>query len=269
IADITSRHAHCRYRAKGVGGRDMKIQRILCPTDFSVKTDEALGYAVALARAYEADLFVFHCLTSASAELAEGTGQKRTGSWRDVEIRLDDSVKQHLAQADGNSLRWQTIVRDRENPGDAIAQEAAKNNVDLIVMRSRRRPHRAALLGSTAEQICRTAACPVLVTHSNERDWIDQRSDIRLKRVLIAYNFSDYAELALHYALSFAQEYQAELHMLHVLPPFSLNEPELSWYPLGQEGAYHQAARRLQKAVPPEAHLWCKVRNIVTEGHPY
>jgi len=247
----------------------MKIQRILCPTDFSVNTDEALRYAVALARAYEAELFVFHCLPSSNAESGVSPDQKRIGSLKNAETRLDDSVKKNLAQAGGNSLRWQAIVRDRDDPGDAIAQEAAKNNVDLIVMRSRRRPHRAALLGSTAEQICRTAACPVLVTHSNERDWIDQRSDIRLKRVLIAYDFSDYSELALHYALSFAQEYQAELHMLHVLPPFSLNEPELSWYPLGQEGAYHQAARRLQKAVPPEAHLWCKVRNIVTEGHPY
>jgi hypothetical protein len=34
-----------------------------------------------------------------------------------------------------------------------------------------------------------------------------------------AYDFSDYSELALHKGLSFAQEYQSELHLLHVLPP--------------------------------------------------
>lgn len=170
----------------------------------------------------------------------------------------------------GHSISpWEVIVSQCENTGDAIVNEAAARNADLIVMRSRRRPHRAALLGSTAEQICRTATCPVLVTHSEERDWVDDRSQIQLKRVLVAYDFSDFSEFALNYALSFAQEYQAELHLLHVLPPSMRTEPEISWQPFGQEGAYHTAARRLQKAVPAEAHLWCKVRNIVSEGQPY
>ena len=71
----------------------------------------------------------------------------------------------------------------------------------------------------------------------------------------MAYDFSDYSELALNYALSFAQEYQSELHLLHVLPPSLVNESEISWYPLGHEGTYHKAAHRLQKSVPAEAHL--------------
>src|SRR5262249_26963256 len=66
-----------------------------------------------------------------------------------------------------------------------------------------------------------------------------------------------------------AQEYQAELHLLHVLPQFTLEEPEISWYPLGKEGAYHKAASKLQKAVPDEAHLWCKIKTAISEGQPY
>ena len=85
----------------------------------------------------------------------------------------------------------------------------------------------------------------------------------------MAYDFSDHSELALNAALTFAQEYQSELHLLHVLPPSSPNEPEISWYPLRQEGTYHKAARQLQQAVPAEAHLWCQVRHAVSEGQPY
>jgi nucleotide-binding universal stress UspA family protein len=126
------------------------------------------------------------------------------------------------------------------------------------------------LLGSTAESVCRTAPCSVLVTHTDERDWVaDTTRQIVLKRVLVAYDFSDYSEMALNHALTFAQEYQSELHLLHVLPRFTLNEPEIAWYPLGNEGPYHQTARRLQKSVPAEAHLWCKVKHTVTEGQPY
>lgn len=56
---------------------------------------------------------------------------------------------------------------------------------------------------------------------------------------------------------------------MHVLPPFTLNESEISWYPIGREGTYHKAARRLQKAVPPDAHLWCDIKHAVSEGQPY
>ena len=110
----------------------------------------------------------------------------------------------------------------------------------------------------------------VMVIHSDERDWIEgDGRQIGLKRVLVAFDFSDHSEQALKLGLLISQEYQAELHLLHVLPPFTLNEPEISWYPLGSEGVYHKAARRLQKAVPDEAHLWCKIKNVVSEGQPY
>jgi hypothetical protein len=35
------------------------------------------------------------------------------------------------------------------------------------------------------------------------------------------------------------------------------------------ESAYHTAARRLQRVVPAEVHLWCDVKTAVSEGHPY
>ena len=244
----------------------MRVRRILCPIDLSSKSDEALRYAITLARAYDAKLSVFHCLRSIGM-VGDEAQQLLDGRER-VERQIADSIARNVDSTFMDLSRCEVAVSDCENPGDSIVQEAAKRNSDLIVMRSRRRPHRAALLGSTAEQVCRTASCPVLVTHAEERDFVEG-SKIQLKRLLVAYDFSDFSELALNYALSIAQEYQAELHVMHVLPPSTMREPEISWYPIGQEGAYHIAARRLQKAVPAEAHLWCSVRNVVSEGQPY
>jgi nucleotide-binding universal stress UspA family protein len=162
------------------------------------------------------------------------------------------------------------LVLTAEDVGEQIIHTAATRGVDLIVMRSRRRPQRAALLGSTAESVCREAPCPVFVTHSDEREFIDNSNGrVNLKRVLVAYDFSDYSELALKYALSLSQEHQAELHLLHVLPPGSVNEPEITWYPQNPESAYHRAARRLQRAVPEETFLWCKIKHAVSQGQPY
>ena len=241
----------------------MKIECILCPTDLSADSDEALRYAIALARAYSAELILLHCDVM-------GDEQAKRGAHDQAASTIKGALVKHSGLADLAGLDWRSLVVSCDDAGSAISREAATYGVDLIVMRSRRRPHRAALLGSTAESVSRTAPCPVLVMHSDERDWVkDSDAKIELKRVLVAYDFSDHSELALNYALSFAQEYQAELHLLNVLPPFTLDESEISWYPLGREGTYHKAAHRLQKAVPPEAHLWCNIKHAVSEGQPY
>lgn len=239
--------------------RPMAIKRILCPTDLSTESDEALRYAVALARAYDAKLIVFHCELATSPDLS--VDQRRS--------QLEQSLLKRFEPAEIEKLQWEGIVAKSDDPGRAISEQAGEHRVDLIVMRSRRRPHRAALLGSTAESVCRSAPCPVLVTHDDERDWVGPERRIELKRVLVAYDFSDYSELALNSALTLSQEYESELHLLHVMPRYSLDETEISWYPLGNEGPYHKAARRLQKAVPAETHLWCQVKHAVSEGQPY
>jgi len=224
----------------------INIKRILCPIDTSSHSRTAVRYALALARTHEAELILLHC--------AENP---------DSEERLRATV------LEGLDPRWRLIVTPAGEIDQEIMQQAQVQNIDLIVMRSRRRPHRAAILGSTAESVSRSAPCPVLVMHSDERDFVGEELTVGLKRVLVAYDFSDYAEVALKYGLSIAQEHQAELHLLHVLPPSSISEPEIAWYPLQGDTAYHMSARRLQRVVPADVHLWCNVKTAVSEGQPY
>ena len=227
----------------------INIKRILCPTDLSPHAGDAVRYALALSHAHEAELILLHCTDDV-----------------DGEYKLATSLLEYLDPADS---KWRFVTAPAGDPGEEIIAQAQSANADLIVMRSRRRPHRAALLGSTAESVCRNAPCPVLVMHNDEREFVNDELRMELRRVVVGYDFSDYSELALKYALSIAQEHQAELHLLHVLPPNSVNEPEIAWYPSKGESAYHNAARRLQRVVPPETHLWCDVKTAVSEGHPY
>jgi nucleotide-binding universal stress UspA family protein len=250
----------------------IKINRILCPTDLSAGSEQALLYALALSRAYESKLIICYCINGISASTPAIQRSELTHALAEGRIKelFEGSLLKLLPPVTFASLNWEGVVVEAEEVGEAITTTASEKAVDLIVMRSRRRPHRAALLGSTAESVCRLAPCPVLVTHSDERDWVDRTSgEIQLRRILVPYDFSDYAELALKYALLIAQEYQAELHLLHVLPPNSVSEPEIAWYPQSTENPYYKAARRLQKAIPPEAHLWCHIKHAVSEGYPY
>ena len=227
----------------------INIKRILCPTDLSPYSGNAFRYALALSRSYEAELILLHCADDVAAE-----------------EKMRAFVSEHINPSDSC---WRLIIAAANDVDQEIMQRAQTERADLIVMGSRRRPHRAALLGSTAESVCRSAPCAVLVMHSDEREFVGNDLKVDLKRVLVAYDFSDYSELALKYGLSVTQEHQAELHLLHVLPPRSVDEPEIAWYPSKGESAYHTAARRLQRVVPGEAHLWCNVKTAVSEGNAY
>jgi nucleotide-binding universal stress UspA family protein len=235
------------------------LKHILCPTDLTPESDAALRYAVALAAAYEAKLTVCHC--SEATAPVDGIMREK------FRKRVESCVRQWTGVGHCPPADFEGIVIEG-NPGEAIVKTAAERRVDLIVMRSRRRPVAAALLGSVTEAVCRMAPCPVLVTHPDEREWAGLTScDIDLRKILVAQDFSIESELALQLAISLAQEYQTELHMLHVLP-VSL-APVAADLPPGVEPDFHRAAQALQRSIPDEVYLWCKVVQAVKCGQPY
>lgn len=231
------------------------IKHILCPTDLSPASDEALRYAVALARAYEAKLFVCHCLESGEPV----TDALRQSFGRQVEaaIRQWTGIG-HCPPADYEGI----IVQGA--PEKTIPRLATEHHIDLIVMRSRQHAG-AVVLGSTTEAVCRAAPCSVLVTHPHEREWVGLTTcEIDLQKVLVAQDFSASSELALRWGLSLSQEYQAELHLLHVLPVTLA--PALTRLPFEVEDEFQRAARLLAKSIPDETHLWCTIFQAVKAG---
>ena len=242
----------------------INIQRILCPTDLTTESDEALRYAVALSFRYNAKLFLLYCREAGT----NGNNNGHNAKSSDASPLFMASLAPHLGLKSLSELNWEGLVAENvDNVGMVIVREAAKHHADLIVMRSRRRPRAAALLGSTAETVSRTALCSVLITHPQESEWVSfSTGEIDLKRILVAHDFSAHSEVALNYGLSLAQEYQAELHLLHVLGSEEANEPEVAWADAGSKSSYKNAARLLQAAVPTEAFLWCKVVNAVSCG---
>ncbi len=235
------------------------FRRILCPTDLSADSDEAIGCGIKLARSFGAKLFVCHSMQPCEAAVSE----------REVEKLLESAIIRRAGGASPADLEWESIVTEGE-AAIAIAREAAARCVDLIVICSRRL-QTALSLGSTAESLCRTAPCPVLVIRHKEEGLEEKPiSEIMPKRVLVAHDFSSGAELALSYGLSLAEGCRAELHLIHVLPPRAKSEaPELAFLPLSVESGFHKSAALLQKAVPAGTHPSCEVKHEVREGPPY
>lgn len=246
--------------------RIVTFERILCPVAQSHEADEGLKYAIALARSYGASLFVLTCVEESSATGAESVAAIRGAINRAVE----HSFVSFPGIGHTTPLAWELIVTESIRPAEAIKRQAERLDVDLIVMSSRRRPYAAALLGSTAEAVCRTAPCPVLVTRLGRGGHpANGIRDIDFKKLLVASDFSSDSELALRYGLSLAQEYQSQLHLLHVLTNSRPRDQDIAWTSQIAEGPYHEAARQLHQSVPAEAHLWCEVTHAVREGRAY
>ena len=239
----------------------IKLNCIVCPTDLSDDSERTIRYAVAMTRASGAKLCI--CYRPKSPADRERALAK-----------IETLVTAGLTFSSGvihdpSSINWESVMLEGSDLGKTITREAESRHADLIFMRSRRRPYAAVLLGSTAEAVSRVAPCPVLVMHADEIEWLDNATgEISLRNVLVAYDFSPHSQLALQYALTMAQQYQARLHMLHVLPSPTVDQPEIAWVN-HTDTPYHQVARRLQEAIPAEVHLWSNVKHAVQYGQPH
>ena len=234
----------------------LNFERILCPVAEDHESDEGLQYAILIARSYGAKLSVLTCIDGSVPD-DEIVDAMRTG----IKRAIEHSFVSFPGPADAPRFDCDFTVVKSNRPQDAINREATYQNADLIVMGSRRRAG-VVVMGSTAEAVCRTAPCSVLVTRSAAaRD--GERTSRELKKLLVATDFSVHSELALQYGLSLAQEYQSELHLVHVIRSTGA---EIDWTSPAHEGAYHAAARRLHESVPAEVHLWSDVTHAVREG---
>ena len=193
----------------------LNFERILCPVAESHESDEGLLYAIALARSYRAKLFVFTCSDDSSPIDSDTVDAMRASIKRAVE----HSCVLFPCEVTGGHLDYEFVVTESSRPADSIKHEAEKQDADLIVMSSRRRPYAAALLGSTAETVCPDGfvSCPRHSVWGRSSICGAQSAALEFKKLLVATDFSSDSELALRYGLSLAQEYQSELHLLHVI----------------------------------------------------
>jgi nucleotide-binding universal stress UspA family protein len=142
-----------------------------------------------------------------------------------------------------------------------VAQAIQENHADLLVLGTRGRTGAEKLvLGSVAEEVFRKSIAPVLtIGPSISRS---AHSNREFHRVLIATDFKPSANAAARYAISFAQESQARLILLHVIRK-RRGAPKSS-----PNGSIAEIMHRLSAMVPEDAELYCRPEPVVEYGDP-
>jgi nucleotide-binding universal stress UspA family protein len=245
-----------------------EINRILCPVDLSDVSRDAINHAVLLARWYKAKITALHVCNPLVVPETDfmlfGFGPRP--------VLTDNEVKQAREQvlrcfrSAGPDVE---VLIDSGQPAHQILERAKSLPADVVVIGT----HGAGgfehlLLGSVTEKVIRQATCPVLTVPPRART----TANLPFKRILCPLDFSKSSLAALDFALSLAQQGDAELTILHVFE-WPAEGESLTTRPLlppeYRRDRERDATAKLQELIPDSIRDWCRPTTRLAHGKAY
>lgn len=186
----------------------LDIQTILCPTDLSEASLQALPMATRFAQTCGADLHLLniHLLHSVS------------GADENVPFPGEAEAREAL-EASAGGIKWNQVVHRVErgiNAAPAILSYAEEHGIDLIVMGSHgRRGFRRLVLGSVTAEVVRHASVPVLVV----RHEAGTEPPREIDRIIVPVDFSSPTGRVLEVASGLASSFGVPMDIVHAVEP--------------------------------------------------
>jgi len=145
----------------------LSFRNILCPTDFSEPSYEALKVAVDLALFFDAHLTIVHVVPSVPVVAApvDGLGappMNVSAYTRDMTVQSEKLLADIAHDRVPAEVQTRLIVANG-SPADEILLAADRESADAIVISTHGwTGWRRFIFGSTAEKVMRSALCPVM-----------------------------------------------------------------------------------------------------------
>jgi nucleotide-binding universal stress UspA family protein len=179
-----------------------QLRRILFPVDFSSRARGAAGYVQALAGRFEAELILLHVIEvtyNTTLEDLHGTRMEKFEQFFGKSLR---------------HLRVKTLVEHGE-AARKIVECASLHHVDLIMIPTQGMGiYRRLILGSTSAKVLHDADCAVWTgVHLEHAPSLEA---VACQRILCAVDLKSASARVLDWASHLAEEYQAELTLVHV-----------------------------------------------------
>jgi len=144
----------------------LKIQKIVCPVDFSNCSQQALKYAQELATQFGAELSIVHAYEDPAAYVTPMPMSGYVGPGAELLLELRKQLESRLEQTRADTEKAGVRVRAElleGAPYRVVLDWAKEYGADLIVIGTHGHTGLThALLGSVTERIVRMADCPVL-----------------------------------------------------------------------------------------------------------
>ena len=238
--------------------RIIQLRNILFLTDFSEPSEAALPFAMAIAREYSCSVHALHVLVP---EAFAYSSPDATVAALEAQEECAVSEMQRTESQLAGVVHEGSIVR-AEEMWKAVGDAIASTHADMIVLGTHGRTGaQKVMLGSVAEEVFRKSSVPVLTIGPCARGRV--HGVARFHRVLYATDFTAASVNAAPYAVSLAQENQAQLILMHVLNG-GHGTPARGRQTMSIADAMHT----LLELVPQDAELWCRPEPVVQYGAP-
>lgn len=248
----------------------IQLKNILCATDFSDFSDYAVPYAIRLAKEYNARLHLCHVVDMTPIAAYDGA----VVQWVDQQKALTGYAQEQLNQLIAEQALDVEPIVAVGHPVSELTRLAGEKQIDLAIAATHGRSGlKRVILGSVTERLVQTLPCPVMSIRMPEKA-MEPPSDqgIQIKKILVGCDFSADSLLAFQYALSLAQEFQSELHLVHVIePPIykQLFSQDIKPSEDLRETIREPLDTMLNKMIPEEATHWCHHRTALLAGQPH
>ena len=181
------------------------LQKILLPTDFSRSSEDAVNWAVTLAKIFDSEIILLHVLPDDT----------------NLDMAIDIMMLKKAARNQLNDIR-KKIGRNwiktadpiiaKGSPFDRIVQLADSFDVNMILMGSGEKESEDKFkLGITADKVTRKSTKPV---------WVIKQGVLSpIKKILCPVDLSTRSFRALKNGIHLARKFKAELMVLNIVAP--------------------------------------------------
>ena len=198
---------------KTESSKRVSLTKVLATTDFSEVSNHALDYAMALARRYDARIYLTHVLTPDPFQFAEP--QYAQATYEKIRQEAEENIASILISGKLRGVPHEVLMADG-NVWPNLEKMIQEHDIDLVVVGTHGRgKFKKFLMGSVAEEIFRRADTAVLTVGPAVKGQV--QPEIDFKHILFATDFGPGAEKAAAHAFSLAQEHNAKLTLLHVV----------------------------------------------------
>jgi nucleotide-binding universal stress UspA family protein len=229
------------------------FKNILFATDLGSASEQAQAYAVLLARMFGSRLFVLH------VEAGPGLSPRYKASSPPPVKEAGNAAGPQIQELEtffrASGVPY-TLLLEHGEVQDALNRAVEERSIDLIILGSHGRHGVSYMfMGSTADNVVRSSKRPVITVGPRAHAGFENS----LKTIIFTTDFSEESRLALPYATSLAQEFHANLTLLHVAPKrerLVRGRDHVEGYLLSQ-----------LKNLAPQSHFpWCVVSHVVIFG---
>ena len=246
-----------------------QMNTIFCATDFSKLAQEVVAYGITLAKEFNAKLIVCHVVDFPTVSMY---GEAVSGPI-EHQNRFMDYAKSEISRLIGDAPIDSQAIVTLGNTTEEISRMVVEFNADLVITATHGRSGlKRFFLGSVTERLMRILPCPLLVLRGAEDGAESTFQKFPFKRILVGCDFSSDSDLAFKNSLSMAQEFESELHMVHVVEPTGYKDlfkmPAESGDKF-KEDLFDMIKGRLKSMVPDEALNWLTLHTHLLVGKPY